>query len=253
MKIKITSSNLDKIAHRVANCVNQLGFSKNQKPMVNSQALKVVAAVAGFRQEHALVAALKSQDSEDTNEAEHLLGSLVGYLLRSYPDDMWDEATRDMLEEANQHLGYPAIEWMLDEDDEDDENPLQGIQDLDIPLLVSLGYSVQESDFHRPYWEKDGEASEDYDSDIHAWKGAYQHAVKSGVLRRYHADACFEDYDFGQERRVVGDGGWEQCGDIWTKAVFLEHNSQPLEDSHKVYLQVVFAKDSARVLTIMLK
>jgi len=46
--------------------------------------------------------------------ARNLLGGLVCYLLRNYPDDQWDSETRKLLEEANSYLGEPPIVWNID-------------------------------------------------------------------------------------------------------------------------------------------
>lgn len=48
------------------------------------------------------------------------LGGLVNYLLRNYPDDQWDDSTKEMIEDANAHLGGEPIKWS-NEDDEGDE------------------------------------------------------------------------------------------------------------------------------------
>ena len=42
------------------------------------------------------------------------LGGLASYLLRNYPDDQWDDSTKEMFEAANAHLGNQPIEWMVD-------------------------------------------------------------------------------------------------------------------------------------------
>ncbi len=47
-------------------------------------------------------------------KSHNLLSCLVGYLVRNYPDDHWDDTTLELLEEANNHLGEPDIEWDLD-------------------------------------------------------------------------------------------------------------------------------------------
>ncbi len=43
----------------------------------------------------------------------HLSG-LVSYLLRNYPDDQWDDSTKELFEAANAHMGNAPIEWMVD-------------------------------------------------------------------------------------------------------------------------------------------
>ena len=48
------------------------------------------------------------------------LGGLVSYLLRNYEDDQWDDSTKEMIEDANAHLGGEPIKWS-NEDDEGDE------------------------------------------------------------------------------------------------------------------------------------
>jgi hypothetical protein len=40
-----------------------------------------------------------------------LLGTLLTKLTRDYADDLWDSATRQLLDEINAHLGRSAIAW----------------------------------------------------------------------------------------------------------------------------------------------
>jgi hypothetical protein len=40
-----------------------------------------------------------------------LLGALLTKLTRDYADDLWDSATRQLLDEINAHLGRSAIAW----------------------------------------------------------------------------------------------------------------------------------------------
>lgn len=60
MQISITTENLNNLATRVASTMTELGFSKNGKGMVNSQALRLIASLAGYREEHSFIAALKA-------------------------------------------------------------------------------------------------------------------------------------------------------------------------------------------------
>lgn len=55
----------------------------------------------------------------DTNthlKSHNLLSALVHYLTDNYGDDLWDSTTRELLEEANDHLGFPKIEWCVNEE-----------------------------------------------------------------------------------------------------------------------------------------
>ncbi|GBG14291.1 uncharacterized protein NMK_1857 [Novimethylophilus kurashikiensis] len=61
MNVTITAANMNDLASRIAACANTMGFQKNGKPMVASQGLKLMAALAGYREEHSLVAALKAE------------------------------------------------------------------------------------------------------------------------------------------------------------------------------------------------
>ncbi len=204
MKIEINASNLDKVAKKVATAVNTLGFQKNDKPMTNSQALRVLATILGFRQGHAMVDHLKQ---------EHV---------------MKDE---------------PKAPTIL---------PVEII-----PQLVELGYSVSESDFHRPYWIKDDEGSEDYDHDMAAWQGAYEDALAHGHVfldnrgyRRKLADEALAVYSFGENTAVAAVNGWEDLegGRILVCAVFLEDLLHPEWDTRKVYFYVEF--DSAKGVSV---
>lgn len=56
---------------------------------------------------------LDGRTSYFKNSHAHL-GGLVNYLLRNYPDDQWDDSTKEMFEAANAHLGNQPIEWMVD-------------------------------------------------------------------------------------------------------------------------------------------
>lgn len=48
--------------------------------------------------------------------SHNLLEALVRYLTDNYEDDLWDSTTRELLEGANDHLGWPKIEWNIDDD-----------------------------------------------------------------------------------------------------------------------------------------
>lgn len=49
-------------------------------------------------------------------KSHNLLSALVHYLTNNYGDDQWDSTTRELLEEANDHLGLPRIEWNIDDE-----------------------------------------------------------------------------------------------------------------------------------------
>ncbi len=48
--------------------------------------------------------------------SNRLLSALVHCLTNNYGDDLWDRTTRELLEEANDHLGNTKIEWCIDEE-----------------------------------------------------------------------------------------------------------------------------------------
>lgn len=48
------------------------------------------------------------------NHSTHLLDQLVSYLTRNYPDDQWDSTTRQLIEQAREHLGWPPIVWEIE-------------------------------------------------------------------------------------------------------------------------------------------
>ncbi len=50
-----------------------------------------------------------------------LLGELVSRLTRDYPDDFWDSTTREIIEEANDHLGWGKIVWNINSDASPDD------------------------------------------------------------------------------------------------------------------------------------
>lgn len=122
MQIEITRNTIDLQAKRIALETTGLGFTKNGKPMVGSQGLRILASLAGYREEHSFVAALKAETlAPQSDEARNLLGALFSYLTRNYGDDQWDASTRELLEEAAEFLGEPKIEWSLPEDEEEAE------------------------------------------------------------------------------------------------------------------------------------
>lgn len=56
--------------------------------------------------------------SSKLQESHNLLGELAHYLLRNYPDDWWNDTTRELLEKVSLHMGWVPITWNLDEEDE---------------------------------------------------------------------------------------------------------------------------------------
>jgi hypothetical protein len=52
-------------------------------------------------------------DTQDKS-SQALLGELVQRLVRDYSDDLWDDSTRQLLDIATKHLGWPPIVWQLD-------------------------------------------------------------------------------------------------------------------------------------------
>lgn len=56
-------------------------------------------------------------DESKGKRSTQLLGELVSRLTRDYPDDLWDGTTRELLHEANDHLGWEKIVWTIDDDE----------------------------------------------------------------------------------------------------------------------------------------
>lgn len=61
MQINLTKENMNVLATRLAEESARMGFTKNDKPMVASQGLRLLASLAGYREEHSLIAALKAE------------------------------------------------------------------------------------------------------------------------------------------------------------------------------------------------
>lgn len=148
MQVQITTSNVDQLAKRVAATATDLGFTKNGKPMVASQGLRVLSALAGFREEHSLVAALKAETSAPQDQgAKETLGELFNYLTSAYAEEQWDGTTRELLNAAARVLGQ-TIEWHTTPDDSTEEELLVSLAtngshllDLeDIKFWVGLHY-----------------------------------------------------------------------------------------------------------------
>lgn len=122
MQLQINSTNLDTLAKRIAATGTELGFTKNGKPMVASQGLRILASVAGFREEHSFVVAVKAETPvPDSTPDRNALGALFSYLTNNYNDDTWDASTRGLLEEAARVLGEPELSWILHDDEEGDD------------------------------------------------------------------------------------------------------------------------------------
>lgn len=195
LQIQINTTNLNTLATRIATTGTELGFTKNGKPMVASQGLRILASLAGFREEHSLVAAVKAETpAPQDNAAQAALSNLFNYMTSNYPEEQWDGETRELLDAAAGVLGT-SIEWHIS------PNELVGTLGLDIndvkawvaehyhriyeqdtpekrcewlrryaelhntwePItaaqkqeLRSKGYYVELSEFDKPFWENLG-------------------------------------------------------------------------------------------------
>jgi hypothetical protein len=139
--IEITRDNVNEIAKGLAASVNKLGFRKNGKEMVASQALRVLAERKGLN-EHTFMRELeKPQRAGGNAQALTLLGGLVRYLTRSYGDDQWDCSTREFFEEAATLLGWEPFAWQLDDEETDAQVPAHSAETAKAITLGKLGYT----------------------------------------------------------------------------------------------------------------
>lgn len=148
--------------------VNALGFTKDGNPMVVDQAYELVAAEEGFRNQHALRAQLtapasnsmqgwidvvNAQNWNDASEIIHLEGFIV---------------SMGMAAQFAEYARKAASEENGDADD---------ISTEQIAVLKAVGYAIRKSDFGKPYWECNDEASIDFESTEEAWADAWRDVV----------------------------------------------------------------------------
>lgn len=151
--IEITRDNLDQVAKGLAASINRLGFRKNGKEMVASQAIRVLAERQGMN-EHQFIKSLKSNTKADPKVQER------------------DDTVPAYLGQA-------------------------------IRLMTSLGFSVCESDFGKPYWTYADEGSTDFEHDIAAWADAWATVVRTTKEARMLSDAVWHNMTLPQQMAAV--------------------------------------------------
>jgi hypothetical protein len=266
-----------------------MGFTKDGKPMVIDQAFELVAAEEGYRNQHELRAAATKRgngvvaaggifargvaEAGDTPAVDPQVTEQAEKLGRS----QWHDACNRMgwnRDSEIVHLeGFLAQKGLmaefgayaqtvaLEEEGFDAEvrNPAREV-------LESVGYSVQDSEFGKPYWsfEQADEDSTDFPNEAAAWDDAWRDAQervlpKSRMTRdtwdelsaeqrfavvRLHlgttletvlrnaANEAYENYNFGEHLSVAGDDGWLFSSDnLVSRTVFLSDDRQPDADS----------------------
>lgn len=201
--ITITRENLDQLAKGIAASVNRLGFRKQGKEMVPSQAIRVLAERLGMN-EHALVKSLKAQAHAATvalpvtpsrTERSFVLGSLG-------KDELLDILADKGCYEADMER------WTAD----------------------ALRAEILDKEF-----TADGLCGDCADKEE-----GEKPMSSSAPATRDLADQAFEHYDFGDDVTVADHEGWESCtGDtVLSKTVFLEELNAPEKPSRKVTFRV---------------
>lgn len=130
--ICISEATISSLASKLVSRLNALGVTKDGKPLVVDQGFEAIAAMAGYRNQHAFRKALAATPNQ--TKAQPLEFKPVGAQL---------------------------FQRMLTPDGA-----------AYIPVLKEFGYSVEISEFKRPFWQRDDEASEDFDTEAEAWASA---------------------------------------------------------------------------------
>ncbi len=291
----MNATQLKNRAARLLARLNALGISKAGKPLVIDQVYELIAAEEGHRNQHVLRQKLEDPAAAEKADAQgrlqwhqacnqagwnreseiiHLEGFIAekglmaefgAYALAAAAEEQ--TSSDDLSTEACSDCGKPLdlAGWDGRCGDCADRHEKGSAADV-MPVLEAAGYTVQDSDFKRPYWEFRGEASEDFDSDDDAWHDAWEHAqdrvisltgrdaddwadlslatrlalVKKhltestdDVVRRV-ADEAFDNHDFG-DLEVVSSNGWEWTSGVplMVRTVFLQDKRTPEAMSQK--------------------
>jgi hypothetical protein len=264
----------------------QMGFTKEGKPMVIDQAFELVAAEEGYRNQHELRAARTKENGVAT--AAPILASgaeAAGYDVKTggsaqsenEGQRLWHEACNRMDWNADSQIvhleGFLAEKGLMAEFGAYVQTVAQEEEGFDAEVrnparevLESVGYSVQDSEFGKPYWsfEQAEEDSTDFPNGAAAWDDAWRDAqervlLKSRMTRdtwnelsaeqrfavvRLHlgttletvlrnaANEAYENYNFGEHLSVAGDDGWLFSSDnLVSRTVFLADDRRPDADS----------------------
>lgn len=274
----MNESKLKSRAQELVKRLNALGFSKDGKPLVIDQAYELIAAEEGYRNQHELRAVLKKQESKTPErnggasemQAHFDWGGLVER--QGWSDSTQRSLAMSFIGENKlmvDFFGYAqAIADAENGEELDDTDGADGEAEEIPTMLQNLGYKLCYSDYKRPYWEYDDDASDDFESVgllwVNAWKDAQarvrryaniddakwdeltleerlqlvrQHLHAFFMARiREHVDSAYENYDFGPDH-VEGDDGWVSVSDgsHWERNVYLSSPDAGLDEpSRKV-------------------
>jgi hypothetical protein len=177
MKIEVTKSTIKPVAEKLVTRLNTLGLvTKTGNPVVVDQGYEAVAAMLGFRNQHALRSKLP-----DVAAAERQAESEWMQIVNAQG---WNEESQIIHLEgflANQGLMAQFVEYAraaADEEGVDGDEPTFKGMPGDYDLLRALDYDVRQSDFKGWYWEYGvtDDASEDFPSEEAAWRAAWHDA-----------------------------------------------------------------------------
>jgi len=168
----MTASELKTRANALMNRLNELGFMKDGQPMVIDQAFELVAAEEGYRNQHVLRTKLDANNPDSEAAAQldwHSIVACQGW-------DAESQLTHAMgfivdQGQMTDFLAY-AEKAAADENAFGDTVSAEEISEL----LSSMGYSLATSDFGKPYWQFECEASVDFADEAAAWEDAWEDA-----------------------------------------------------------------------------
>lgn len=174
MKIEVTQSTFKSVANRLVARLNAMGLvTKTGKPLVVDQGYEAVAAILGFRNQHAFRGKLP-----DVAAAEHQAESEWARIVNAHG---WNDESQIIHLEgflADQGLMAQFVEYAraVAAEESEDELPTWNASETAYALLEKLGYAVQLSDLKGWYWQLQDNASEDYVTEDEAYAAAYRHA-----------------------------------------------------------------------------
>lgn len=226
MQVSVNNETLKPIAEKLVARLNDMGVvTKTGKPLVVDQGFEAIAAVFGYRNQHVLRQALKQPENQlqcttnvlaDNAYKQELL-ERFGYRFElEHGLDAWvvtfngdelqpvhtsqvfavEQIWSDVVIATKAARSVSDATWkamsLLDQEGMvcDYLKSVGWSSDL-IPQLKAAGYALCYSDFKRPYWERDSEASEDFDTEAQAWIDAWHHA-KSHFVKLEPASQSME-------------------------------------------------------------
>jgi len=267
-----------------------MGFTKAGKPMVIDQAFELVAAEEGYRNQHELrAAARKRNGTVDVGGNPGIVDAQAKAKAETIGENQWHDACNRMgWDEDSQivHLeGFLTSKGLMaefgayaQEAAAEEGCGMEACNPM-VESLEAVGYSVQDSEFGKPYWslDEEDEASTDFRNESAAWDDALNHAVgrvlattgmtrsswdalslpermmaiekhlgNSGEAAMYAAaNEAYENYNFGDHLTVAGDDGWlNSATGILSRTVFVADDRHPDADTvrYRFAVEVVSGK-----------